>query len=431
MEVTKQLAEKAGKTSEEIEALVEVKKKKFSGLLTDSGAAYMVAKDLGIELGLESMRRTTIAKLSDGMQNIDLLVRVMQVFSPKEFEKNDKRGRLCNLIVADSTGEIRLTVWHDDVKKIEEKNVKRGSILLLHNCYVKSFNEKLQISLAYNGSIDVDPKELFTDLPEAKSELSKIASISAGMNDVNLVARILRKFPATEFEKEQRKGKVMNILVGDETGNVRITAWNDLVEKAKTLEEGKLVRIEGAYTKQGLNGLELHLGWQARIENETGKNPQIPAAGEIIKGRSEKKKIIDLKAGDSNILIEGKIVNVNPGVLFYLVCPSCGGKIHKLDEGIVCDKCGEVLEPDVRSVVSVKIDDCSAQINVVSYGKEAEKVIGLDSKEVKKQAEERGREQLIEELQSLNGKKFVGVGKAKQNDYSNELEFTANTLEID
>jgi len=182
-EVTKQLAEKAGKTSEEIEALVEVKKKKFSGLLTDSGAAYMVAKDLGIELGLESMRRSTIAKLSDGMQNIDLLVRVMQVFSPKEFEKNDKSGRLCNLIVADSTGEIRLTVWHDDVKKIEEKNVKRGSVLLLHNCYVKSFNEKPQISLAYNGSIDVDPKELFTDLPEAKSELSKIASISAGIKE--------------------------------------------------------------------------------------------------------------------------------------------------------------------------------------------------------------------------------------------------------
>lgn len=428
-QILEQVAKKSGKTSQEIQQLIEKKKQKFSGLLTDSGAAFMIAKELGIELGLESIKRVTISQLKDGMQNLDLLVRVMQVFAPKEFEKNGKRGKLCNLVVADTTGEIRLTIWHDDVKKIQENQVKRGTVLLLKNCYVKSFNEKLQASLAYNGSIEVEPDELFADLPDAKSQETKIEEMAEGMNDINVIARVFRKYPATEFDKGERKGKVMNILIGDKTGTMRATAWNDLVEQTQKIQENEVVRIEGAYIKKGLNGLELHMGWQARIEKEQDTGI-LPTAEKLAKEQAEKKKIIDLTPGQGNILLEAKIKTVNPGNLHYSICPKCGGKIHKLDEGIICDKCGEVKEPGIRQVVSVRVDDGSAQVNLVAYGKEAEKITGLSNHELKKQVLERGAEQLIEELQSLNGKKVAAVGKAKQNDYSNELEFTANSLEI-
>ena len=427
--IIEQISKKAGKTPKEIQELVDQKKQKFSGLLTESGAAFMVAKELGIELGLENINRATISQLKDGMQNINILARVMQVFAPKEFEKNGKKGKLCNLIVADSTGEIRLTVWHDDVKKIQENKVKRGTTLLLKNCYVKNFNDKPQASLAYNGKIEVEPDELFSDLPEAKSQETKIQELAEGMNDINLTARILRKYPATEFDKGERKGKVMNMLAADQTGTARITAWNDQAEQAQTIEENQAVRIEGAYVKKGLNGLEIHLGWQARIEKEQD-NGTFPTAETLAKEQAQEKKITDLADGQTNILIKGEIKAINPGKLYYNTCPKCGGKIHALDEGTICDKCGEVKEPAIKQVASARIDDGTAQVNVVAYGKEAQKITGLDNKELKKQALERGTEKLIEELQSLNGKKMLATGKAKQNQYNNELEFTANTLEI-
>jgi hypothetical protein len=50
-QIIEQVASKSKKTSEEVKQLIEEKKSKFSGLLTDNGAAYMVAKDLGIEVG--------------------------------------------------------------------------------------------------------------------------------------------------------------------------------------------------------------------------------------------------------------------------------------------------------------------------------------------------------------------------------------------
>lgn len=424
-----QVASKSKKTSDEVKQLIKEKKSKFSGLLTDKGAAYMVAKDLGIEVGHHGMKRLSVSQLKDGMQNIDLLVRVMQIFSPKQFEKGNRKGVLCNLVVADSTGEIRLTVWHDDVKKLLEKRVKRGTTLLLRNCYVKSFNEKPQISLAYNGSFGVNPENIsFEDLPEAKSELSKISRLKEEMGNVNVNARLLRKFPATQFEREGRKGKVMNFLIGDETGVVRATAWNDLVDLAQNLKENQVIGIEGAYTKPGLKGIELHLGWQARLV--IGLEADIPSAAKLMLDKAEKKRIVDLAAGDSNVLVEGKIVLVNQGGLYYSVCPKCSGKVQRFDEGSVCDKCGEVKEPDIRPVISVRLDDGSAQINAVAYGKEAEKIVGLEKEELRKQAEERGRDALLEELQAMTGKEVSAVGRVKQNSFSNELELVANLVEL-
>jgi len=429
-EIVGQIAGKSSKAIAEVQNLVEAKKKKFSGILSGSGAAFMVAKDLGIELGLESVKRVNISQIKEGMQNINLVVKVMQVFSPKEFEKNGKKGKLCSLIVADSTGETRLTVWHDDVRRLSEQGIKRGSVLLLRNCYAKEFNGKPQLSLGFNGSFEANPKnEMFADLPEVKMNLVKVSGLAEGLNDVSLIARLLRKFPATEFEKGERKGKVMNFLVGDKTGTVRVTAWNELVAEAQKFGENDVVEIEGGYTKPGLKGIELHLGWQSRLGK--GKDSgEIPGAGQMLKEKAERKKILELKQGDVNVLVEGKIVLVNQGMLYYNICPGCGGKLQRLEEGILCDKCGEVKEPGIRPVVSVRIDDGSGQIDVTAFGKEAEKIIGVDKDKLKKLVAENGREKLLEELQGLSGKQITVVGKVRDNSFSGQTELTASLVEL-
>ena len=424
------IAKQSDKSVEEVSELIEKKKKKFSGLLTDSGAAFMVAKDLGIDLGIESIKRVQVSQLKDGMQNVDLLVRAMQIFSPKDFEKNGKNGRLCNLIVADSTGEIRLTVWHDEVEKVQN-SVKPGSVLLLKNCFVKDFNEKPQLSLGYKGSFEIEPKgAIFSDLPEIRSEAVKVSSLKENMDSVRVLARVLRVYPETNFEKGKRKGSVINFLVGDETGTVRATAWNELVNEVKGFEEGQVVWLEGCYTKPGLKGIELHLGWQSRIV-KAEDSEEIPSVGEMQMKNGVEKKIVELKEGENNVLLKGKIVLVNSGRLFYKVCPECGGKIQWLSEGILCDKCGEVKEPNIRAVVSVRIDDGSAQINAVAYGETAEKILGMEKEELQGRIEEQGIEEFLEKLnEKLIGKTIEVLGKARQNSFSNEFEFTANSAEF-
>ncbi|HLC36810.1 MAG TPA: hypothetical protein VJK05_04365, partial [archaeon] len=70
------IKESTGKSEEEILKLIEEKKIKFSGLLTDSGAAFMIAKDLKVDLKLEDSltELIKIGSLEDGMNNINLEV---------------------------------------------------------------------------------------------------------------------------------------------------------------------------------------------------------------------------------------------------------------------------------------------------------------------------------------------------------------------
>ena len=429
----KRIASASGKPVSEIKKTIEEKKGKFSGLLTDNGAAFMVARELGIDLGLgQDKQRLSISKLQDGMQNIDLLVRVVQVFSPKSFERNGKKGTLCSLVVADNSGETRLTLWHNDVRKLQELNVSRGSTLLLHNCYVKSYNEKPQLNLSYNGSIAIDPKEASgVELPSVENSECKLSELREGMNVVAAVVRVLRLFPVNEFEKDERKGRVMNFLVADGSATIRATAWNDLVEASEKLHENDLIKVEGAYTKQGLQGVELHLGWRARIIANPKVEAEIPSAMQVLNEKTESRKLNQLAAGPDLVSVEAAIVAVNKGQLRYSVCPKCGGKVQRLDQGMVCEKCGEVKEADIRPVLSVRMDDGTAQVNAVAYGAQAEQVMGFGKEELKKRLEATTEEDIVQGLQKqLVGKKMKAVGKAKENAFSNELEFVLRSVEL-
>jgi len=38
-----------------------------------------------------------------------------------------------------------------------------------------------------------------------------------------------------------------------------------MADEIEGFAPGDKIKIEGAYTKDGMNGIELHLGWNARI----------------------------------------------------------------------------------------------------------------------------------------------------------------------
>ena len=271
--IVEKIVAETPKNREEIEKMIEDKKGKFAGLLTDAGAAFMIAKDLKVELGVgDASEFLKIGKLEDGAQNVDLTVRILQIFSPREFEKNGKKGTLCNLLVGDETGEIRLTLWNKDAKRVQEECIERGAVLVLKNCYVTSYKDRKQLNLSYSGEMAVNPADA-GEVPklEIKSSVVKLKELKEGMNDVDVYARVLRSFPATEFDKDGRKGRVVNFEIGDDTAKSRAAAWNDLAGEIEKTEDGSVVKIEGAYTKKGLRGIELNLGWKARII----KNPEI------------------------------------------------------------------------------------------------------------------------------------------------------------
>jgi len=426
-EVIAKIASESGRAEDEIRGLVEKKKAKFSGLLTDSGAAIMVAKELNVNIGVESAlaKKNKVSGLKDGMANIDLVVRVLQVFPPKEFEKAGKKGVLCNLVVGDETGEVRLTLWHGYVKKLVEKNVKKGDVLLLKNCFVSSYNQKRQVSLGYGGEFFLEKDD--GSLPQPEPNDKKIDELEEGMNDVSVIGRIGRIFPVKEFERDGGTGKVANFEFFDSGGKIRATAWNDSVAQIEGME-GKVVRLEGAYTKKGLRGVELHLGWRARVVESDDKKSGIPKEAEA-ESVSTAKKISELHEGDKFVEVNGRVVEVLDGRLFFNACPKCGSKATLLDEKFVCDKCGEV-EAKKNPVLGVMLDDTSAQMPATFFGEQALQLLGMEQDDFEALIEAETVEKNLKDFaEKLDGKEVVVRGYVRKNNYSGETEIVAKEIE--
>ncbi|MDO8647180.1 MAG: OB-fold nucleic acid binding domain-containing protein [Candidatus Diapherotrites archaeon] len=413
------ISEKTGKPKQEIEELIKQKKEKFAGMLTDDGAAFMVAKELKVELALEKRisEKTSIALLEAGMSNVDLEARVVQAFQTKSFEKNSKKGKMLNLIIADENSEIRLTLWHDMAKKFEEQKIEKGARLALSNCRVAEFQGKKQLSLDYNGS--------FAVLEEGKEKTQKLEELKDGMQNIDVIGRIARVYPVKKFLKDNKEGKILNFELSDGKNSMRCTAWNELAEEAENMKQNELVKIENAYTKQGLRAVELHLGWQARIIKSPKTAIQIP---EIISNQYPKEKFAQLEENKS---FEQKalVIDLSFGKVFFEVCPKCGKKPDSIDGALICDNCGQIQETEKRIAVSALLDDGSAVIRTVFFGKQAEELLGISSKELQ---EKQKQGKLNEELQKISekiaGEEIIIQAVARTNLMNGKLEATARNV---
>lgn len=81
---------------------------------------------------------------------VDITVEVVEVSEPKEFQRFDKTGRVANATVKDATGTITLTLWNDEIEKVQ-----KGAVVRITNGYVNEYKGELQLTAGRFGSIEV------------------------------------------------------------------------------------------------------------------------------------------------------------------------------------------------------------------------------------------------------------------------------------
>ena len=393
---------------------------KYSGMLSREGAAFMVAKELKVELSLEKRisEKKAIESLQAGMSNVDLEVTIVQAFQAKSFEKNGRKGKMLSLVVSDATGEIRLTLWHEQAKLFEEQKIEKGAKIALHNCRVQEFQEKKQLSLDYNGKLELLENG-------TQKSVAKIEELKEGMQNIDILARVVRAFPARKFVRENKEGKVAGFEISDGKDSIRASAWNELAEEVERLSQNDLIKIENAYAKQGLRGIEVHLGWQARIIKEPKTSEKIP---EIAQRQYPKEKFIDLE--DSKMFEQkALILDLNFGKLFFEVCPKCGRKPERIEEALVCENCGQIAQTEKRLAVSAMLDDGSAVMRASFFGKQAEELVGMTAKELEASEKEGKLNETMQKLfEKVAGEEIVVQGIARTNTMSGKLEITARNV---
>ncbi|MBI2971167.1 MAG: DUF2240 family protein [Candidatus Aenigmarchaeota archaeon] len=268
--------------------------------------------------------------------------------------------------------------------------------------------------ISEEGAAYIVAKELGLSLLR-KQERLHIQHIIPGMKNVDIVGKVMRIFPAREFKTEKASGKVMNIILADGSGSVRMSLWNDEIDKVEGLDEGDVVHVKGHAREDNTGSAELRLGRFGIIQKSAER------ITEIAERRVERSTLADLKDGHYRE-VRACLVQVFESTLFFELCPQCGSRMR---EG-ACAEHGE-LEPDFDIVVSGIIDDGTDSIRAVLFREHAEKVIGINKHEARQLFDRKRNVRPVIDKIPL-GKDFLFEGKVRRNKLFDRLEFVASAV---
>ena len=165
---------------EEILERLERKKRKTDGLIADGTLLRMIAGELGIETrrGV-STSRISVKDLVPGLNDVTIVGRVIAVFPPKTFGRDNSR-KVVNLLVADRSGILRVALWDDKAGLVESGQVKVRQIIGVSHGYVReAYDGKIELNVGGRGGVEINPKDVEArDYPSASKFMIKIGEIA-------------------------------------------------------------------------------------------------------------------------------------------------------------------------------------------------------------------------------------------------------------
>lgn len=154
-DIVKKVEEAEGMPRDEFLRKVEEKKAELEGLVSDVGAAHIVANEMGVAT-LPKPKEPLISELKPGTLS-SMTVNVKAAYPGKEFTTKDgRKGTVANVIVQDDTGESRLVLWGSHTKLTEE--IGLGGKLKIINAFVKEGMKGLEVHAGNKTRITVIEK---------------------------------------------------------------------------------------------------------------------------------------------------------------------------------------------------------------------------------------------------------------------------------
>ena len=242
---------------------------------------------------------------------------------------------------------------------------------------IKAKLKQLSGLISEQGAAHIIANELGVKLFEIGEKL-QIKNVLAGMRNVDVTGKVLQTYELREFQTEKHSGKVSNMLIGDETGVIRVVMWHNQADNINNVKEGDVVKIRGGYIRDNQGRKEIHLSELSKfIINPPGVEVE---AQPYERPAAIRKSIADIKEDDANVEILATVVQVFD-INFFEVCPQCNKRIRLKDEGFLCPTHGKV-EPDYNYVMNLYLDDGSDNIRTVFWRMQVEQLLDMDKSQV-------------------------------------------------
>jgi ssDNA-binding replication factor A large subunit len=394
---------------EEVLRRIEDKKRTVgAGYLTDQGALFLVAGELGVSLRKDDASSDmTIRDLYIGANDVTVVARVLAVYPVATFNKKDGgTGKYQRLTLFDGKSSVRFTVWEEGLEQLEKLGLEADKTVRVVSAYVKQgLDGKPNLNLGKRGRVEMlTDEKVLAKLPPLSVVAQKLPALTKE-EQFNALECVVSSEPRfSEFVRSDGSpGSLFQFGAAQGGGKeTRVVIWSPSARPE--LKVGQKVRVTNVRARRSNSGdFEVHgdagsvilLGPPAeRSELRVAATSSSQAAKVVLGvGRDKKVRFIDVGPGVKEP-VQGDVVGVTPDEAREdrLFCRS-RDSIQLVEEGTfpglgeLAMKLREVKEEDSQVMVEVialshgSVDD--VRLRDGSTVKKGELVVGDDTGEMK------------------------------------------------
>ena len=243
-------------------------------------------------------RAQQIKDIKDGMVDLNITGKILEISDIRTFQRKDgTAGKVGNLLLGDSTGEIRVILW--DEKTDILTSIEYGDTIDIINGYAKenALSHKAELQIGNKGIIQKSEKKI-----EYKEKFLPIADIKADMYNVNIIGKVLDISTVRTFQKKDgSSGMVRNFLLGDATGKISVSLWDAKIDFLEEVNFDETVEVLHADSRENV--------FSQQVELNLGAKGVIRKSKKTVKYREKFTDIADVIPGKS-YSVQGKVSEI-------------------------------------------------------------------------------------------------------------------------
>ncbi len=309
--------------------------------------------------------------------------------------------------------------FEDIISKIKEKSGLSEEEI---NSKISQKTKQLSGLISKEGAAHIIANELGIKLFEDFSGKLQIKNVLAGMRSVETTGKVQQIFETREFQVENRQGKVASLVIGDETGTIRVVLWGGQTDNLNNIKQNDIIKVMGGYVKENQGRKEIHLNERSNLVI----NPEGVEIKDIKVESIKRKEIKELAEGDGEVELLGTVVQAfEPR--FFEICPECSKRARRGEgENFSCEQHGEV-KPNFSYVFNAVLDDGTETIRAVFFRNQMEKLLAMSNEQIIQYKD--SPEKFDEVKNNLLGNIIKVAGRVNKNTFFDRLEFISRDVD--
>jgi hypothetical protein len=265
------LASKSGLEQGKLADLIKQKKETVGGgYLTDQGALFLVASELGITIEYDNQTFSSLSELSKDQPLVSVCCRILSVGVPRMFTRksDSKKGFLSRVAIYDDSTTLSASFWDRAAFSfLEAENFFPGDLVRISNAYIRA-------GLDGTPSLNVGERTKIEKIVEGAASIKKLEqkillpSSPIPENAINLIVRgrvmgDVRRSPFTKSDGSSSELTSFTITsLEKESPSLRVVIWGNPNPVFSSLKDSEVVTLLNVRTKlsnfQNSVSLEIH-----------------------------------------------------------------------------------------------------------------------------------------------------------------------------